>query len=573
MDVASVGEADTIFTSGSPDGAQKTFADSQAAKSMEAMMRDIMLGTIERHTEKIVSALLAISDQRVDDISKRSQQAEERLYKLITTEKQERMDMVKAMQDQIEQNRALTESSISKESDHIEQVGKDFVTLRLQLQSLAEVTAEVGPELQNMKELRRQVDNQSGDIDVLKDQIVDVMSPACQDRMPASSRSSGRESNMEQERKEFRKSLESFEALQRNFEFLKDKLTKEISQERARISSLIQDVQLQVASTQQPVEHGQAQPDQAGGGSAPSSAQAKAFKSVLDQRIKDVACTIDQVVKDFACSLEAERAQRQEGDRLVSAMARDLSKYKERLESICDDIEDVKRSAEARKLSRPSSPQDSIRWESAMKSCDHKIQEVVGRIDVVEESFMTALSMGRQEQIPSSDGGLKADLAQDMQASLKGIENHVQDLSGRLTKVEENCSSMLSAASIKSLIADTEQMKQETAGMSQSDYNFRSEVLAPRARALEEMLEQRANDTAGSFKSSEQREAIRSMQGSVSRLESLARNAASPGALSTDDASRYPELSTSGSIQVGQVRKEIGGNLSPATAKRRQSPS
>jgi len=567
---------DTILVGdrGSPEESEEKSApqlsdNPETVRMMERMMRDVMLGTIERHTEKIVSALLAISDQRVEDISKRSQQAEERFFQLIVGERQEREDMRKSVQEEVKQNQLLAESGIA-------QVGKDFVTLRLQLQSLAEVTSDVGPELQRLKV---KLNDESKEVSTIKERLLSrdtggsTMSPS-----PTES--------MDSERKEFRKSLESFEALQRNFELLKGKLTQEISQERTRISALIQDVQLQVAANP---GNERAQPggDQAGGG---TSAHAKAFKSVLDQRIKEVATTIDQVVKDFACSLEGERAQRQEGDRLLTAMSRDLSKFKDRLEGVSEEVEGVKRLAN--NPPRSNSPMSNLsqgaetqqRWDAAMRMSEDKLQEVVARIDVIEEGCFAALAIQR-EQNNSGDNqaAMNSNMTQEFLPIIKSLSGQVDDFGDRICAVEECCAVMLkggddfgggnaahrtelkkevrefeygNAALAQSVNSETQQvdaLKQELAGIRHHDYVFCHEPVAPRAIALEEALEQRVQEVAGNFQL-EQRAAILAMQSSVGRLESLARNVTQDA----DDAARISEAAAkaaaAASAQLGQVQ-------------------
>lgn len=395
--------------------AQSLSENPETMRILEGMMRDIMLGTIERHTEKIVSAISDISNQRVEDISKRTQQAEERFCQMMAIERQEREDMRKSMLDLVDQTRVLAENGIAKESARLDAATRDFVTFRLQLQSLCDLTAEVGPELQNVK---LAVADQTKDITSMKQQIFGLASADTGGtRLPSS------DGNFDNQRREYQDCLGSMEALRQNVEALKDRLKSEMAQEKARINGLILDVQQQVQNSG----------DQSGGvGGTPNkdAAQAKAFKSVLDQRIKDVATTIDQVVKDFAQSLEAERTQRQEGDRKLDAMHRDLNKHKDRLEGLLEDFEGLRQST-PQTIDGSAEIQD--RWEKAMYACEDKLQEVVARIGVVEEGCLL-LTMQKDPAPPlnmACDG-----VTQEVQIS-------IEILQGRVKGVEDTCSSML----------------------------------------------------------------------------------------------------------------------------------
>jgi len=233
------------------------------ARLMETVMKDTMLGTIERHTEKIVSALLAISDQRIEEIAKNAQQAEERCNQMIASEREAREDMLKTIQRQQDDLR-LTSTS------QVEAVTQDIDSLRslVVAEDSSRAMHELAPDLWR--------------------------------------------SRMERERKEQMAAIES--------------LQYTINEQSARLETLSKKLTHE---------------DQ----NATAGVQAETFTQAVDARMKEVGFSIDQLIKDFAGSLEAERAQRQESDRLVAVLTRDVVKYKEHLDVITNDMEALKGSA------------------------------------------------------------------------------------------------------------------------------------------------------------------------------------------------------------------------------------
>lgn len=314
---------------------------------------------------------------------------------------------------------------------------------------------------------------------------------------------------------------------------------------------MLQDFELQLKDTNAAVQEGKRQEntkrqekteaavgEEAGSGGAPTPAQNKAFRLVLDQRIKDVACTIDQVVKDFACSLEGERDQRQESDQMVSAVTGDMSKCKAHLVIVDDDLKGLRQQIRA------------LQNNATLNSAKGAVQS--GRSDITHPPWADY-----------KDDVIKYETPGELGVRISAIERQVQDVSGRLTAVDESCTSLaahqetdceasqmmvqvvghLEAALAESDAAKSHQvdeLKEELAGIRQHDYVFRHELLAPRARALEEVLEQRVNEVAGNFQL-EQKEAILAMQTSVGRLESLACKASQASETPPADGATFVE--------------------------------